>query len=98
MDLLIVRRLDFMVLVLFLEAVGVRESCCVAVESQLEALLSVLRALSASIACFARDEPSSKRIDGGGLTRTPPRLRSRRCTQPRAAKSTAGVAVVGQRT
>ena len=76
--------IDFM---LFLEAVGVREHCCMAVESRLAAL------------CFVRsrtrDEPSSKRIGGVGRSRKPPKLRSWRCAQPRAGKATAGVAVVG---
>ena len=58
--------------------------------------MSVLRAFSASSACFARNEPSSKRVGGVWLSRKPPKLRSWRCTQPRAAKATAGVAVVGQ--
>ena len=44
-----------------------REYCCMAVESRLEAL--VLRAFSSSNACFARDEPSSKRVGGVGLSR-----------------------------
>ena len=57
---------------------------------------SVLRAFFASNACFTRDEPSSKRIGGVGLSRKPPKLRSWRCTQPRAAKAAAGVAVVGK--
>ena len=57
---------------------------------------SVLRALFASNACFTRDEPSSKQIGGVGLSRKPSMLRSWRCTQPRAAKATAGVAVVGE--
>ena len=57
---------------------------------------SVLRAFFASNACFTRDEPSSKQVGGFGLSRKPSRLRSWRCTQPRAAKATAGVAVVGK--
>ena len=57
---------------------------------------SVLRAIFASNACFTRDEPSSKRVGGVGLSRKPPRVRSWRCTQPRATKATAGVAVVGK--
>ena len=57
---------------------------------------SVLRAFFASNACFTRDEPSSKRVGGFGLSRKPSRLRSWRCTQPRAAKATAGIAVVGK--
>ena len=56
----------------------------------------MLCAFFASNACFARDEPSSKRDGGVGLSRQPPKLRSWRCTQPRAAKATAGVAVVGK--
>ena len=57
----------------------------------------VLRAFSASNVCFARDEPSCKRVGGVGLSRKPPKLRSWRCTQLRAAKATtAGVAVVGK--
>ena len=57
---------------------------------------SVLRAFFASDACFVRDEPSSKRVGGVELSRKPPELRSWRRTQPRAAKATAGVAVVGK--
>ena len=91
--LLIVSRVDFIVFVLFLEAVGVREYCCMALENRLAA---VLRAFFASNACFTRDEPSSKRVGGVGPSRKPPKLRSWRCTQPRAAKATAGVAVVGK--
>ena len=92
--LLIFSRVDCIVFVLFLEAVGVREYCCVAVESQLAASSAVLREFFASNACFAR-EPSSKRVGGVGLGRKPPKLRSWRGTQPRAAKAAAGVAVVG---
>ena len=57
---------------------------------------SVLRVFFASNACFARAERSSKRVGGVGLSRKPPKLRSRRCTQPRAATATAGVVVVGK--
>ena len=57
---------------------------------------SVLRAFLASNTCFTRDEPSSKRVGGVGLSQKPPNLRSWRCTQQRAAKATAGVAVVGK--
>ena len=89
--LLIVSRADFMVFVLFLEAVGVREYCCKAVASRLESLYFV-RAFSARNACFARDELSSKRVGGDGLSRNPPKLTSWHCTQPRAAKATASVA------
>ena len=85
-----------MVFVLFLEAVGVREYCCTWYGSRNSVGSSVLRAFLASNACFARDEPSSKRVGGVGLSRKPPKLRSWRCTQPRATKATAGVAVVGK--
>ena len=88
--LLIVRLVDFIALVLFREAVGAREYCCMAAEYRLAAL------------CFARflreqrlDEPSSQRVGGFGLSRMPPRLLSWSCTQPGAAKATAGAAVVG---
>ena len=57
---------------------------------------SVLRAFFASNACFARDGPSSKRVVGVELSRKPPKLRSRRYIQPRAAIATAGEAVVGK--
>ena len=57
---------------------------------------SVLRAFFAGNACFARDEPSSKRVDGVGLSRKPAKLHSWCCTQPSAAKVAAGVAVVGK--
>ena len=43
-----------------------------------------------------RDEPLSKRVGGVGLSQKPPKLRSWRCTQSRAAKATPGVAVVGK--
>ena len=55
---------------------------------------SALRAFFGSNACFARDKSASKRVGRVGLSRKPPKLRSWRCTQPRAAKATAGVAVV----
>ena len=67
-----------------------------AVENRSAALPAVIRAFFASNACFGRDEPSSKRVGGVGLSRKPPMLRSWRCTQPRAAKATAGAAVVGK--
>ena len=51
---------------------------------------SVFRAFSAG------DKPSSMWGGGVGLRRKPPKLRSWRCTQPIAAKATAGVAVVGK--
>ena len=67
-----------------------------AVENRSAALPAVIRAFFASNACFARDEPSSKRVGGVGLSLKPPMLRSWSCTQPRAAKATAGVAVAGK--
>ena len=85
----VVSRVDFIFFVLFLEAVGMREYCCTAVE--------IAKQLCASR--FLReqrlDEPSSQRVGGSGLSRKPPQLRLWRCTQPRAAKATAGAAVVG---
>ena len=87
--LLLVSRVDFIVFVLFLEAVGVREYCCTAVEIGWQ-----LRASR-----FLREqrlgEPSSQRVGGFGLSRKPPKLRSWSFTQPRAAKATAAAAVVG---
>ena len=41
-------------------------------------------------------EPLSKQVRGVALSRKPPKLRSWRCTQPRAVKATTGVVVVGQ--
>ena len=58
---------------------------------------SVFRAFFASNACFTRDEPSSKRVGGVRLSRKPPKLRSLRCAQTRAANATAGVAVIGKK-
>ena len=78
----------------FLEAVGVREVLLYDARNSVGS--SVLRAFLASNACFTRDEPSSKRVGGVGLSLMPPKLRSWRCTQPRAAKATAGIAVVGK--
>ena len=87
--LLIASRVDFIVFVLFLEAVGVRAYCCTAVEIGWHLCASR----------FLReqwlDEPSPQRFVGFGLSRKPPKLRSWSCTQPRAAKATAGAAVVG---
>ena len=93
--LLILSRVDFRVFALFLEAVGVREYCCM-YGARNPVGSSVLRAFLGTNACFTRDEPSSKRFGGVGLSRKLPTLRSWRCTQPRAAKGTAGVAVVGK--
>ena len=86
---LIVSRVDFIVFVLFLEAVGVREYCCKPVEIGWQ--LCVSRFLREQ----RLDEPSSQRVGGFGLSRKPPKLRSWSCTQQRAAKATAGAAVVG---
>ena len=87
--LLVVNRADFIVFVLFLEAVRVREYCCTAVEIGWQLCASR----------FLREqrlgEPSFQRVGGFGLSRKPPKLRSWSCTQPRAAKATAGAAVVG---
>ena len=71
---LVASRVDFIVFVLFLEAVGVREYCCMAVENRLAALAAVLCEFFASNACFARDEPPSKRVGSVGLSRKPPKL------------------------
>ena len=67
--LLIVSRVDFIVFVLFLEAVGVREYCCTAVEIGWQLCASR----------FLREqrlgEPSSQRVGGFGLiSRKPPKL------------------------
>ena len=77
---------------LFLEAVGVREWCCTAVEIGWQLCVSsFLREQRA----LALDEPSSQRVGIFELSRKPSKLRSWSCTQLRAAKATAGVAVVG---
>ena len=63
----------------------------------LETRLAVLCFARSSRATRAsRDEPSSKRVGGVGLSRQLPKLRSWRFTQPRATKATASVAVVGK--
>ena len=87
--LLIVSRVDSIVFVLFLEAVGVREYCCTAGEIGWQ--LCASRFLRKQ----RLGEPSSQRVGGFGLSRKPPKLRSWSCTQPRAAKATAAAAVVG---
>ena len=87
--LLIVSRVDFRVFVLFLEAVGVGEYCCTAGEIGWQ--LCASRCLREQ----RLDEPSSQRVGGFELSRKPPKLCSWSCTQPRAAKATAGAAVVG---
>ena len=87
--LIIVSRVGFIVFVIFLQAVGMREYCCTAGEIGWQLCASR----------FFReqrlDEPSSHRVGGFGLSRKPPKLRSWSCTQPRADKATAGAAVVG---
>ena len=72
-----------------IEAVGVREYCCSAVEIGWQ--LCASRFLREQ----RLDEPSSQRLGGFGFSRKPPKLRSWTCTQPRAAKVAAGAAVVG---
>ena len=71
--LLIVSRVDFIVFVLFLEAVGVREYCCTAGEFGWHFCAS---------RCLREqwlDEPSSQRVGGLGLSREPVKLQQ---TQP----------------
>ena len=87
--LLIVSRVDFIVFVLFLEAVGVREYCCTAVDIGWQ--LCTSRFLRGQ----RLGEPSSQRVGGFGLSRKPIKLRSWSCAQPRAAKAIAAAAVVG---
>ena len=87
--LLIVSRVDFVVFVLFLEAVGVREYCCTAVEISWQLCASHL------LREQRLGEPSSQRVGGFGLSRKPPKLRSWSCTQPKAVKATAAAAAVG---
>ena len=87
--LLIVSPVDFIVFVLFLEAVDVREYCCTTVEIGWQ--LCASRCLREQ----RLGEPSSQRVGGFGLSRKPPKLRSWSCTQPRAAKATAAAGVVG---
>ena len=66
-----------------------REYCCTA--GEIGWLLCASR--------FLREqrlgELSSQRVGGFGLSRKPLKLRSWSCTQPRAAKATAGAAVFG---
>ena len=65
--LLIVSRVDFVVFVLFLEAVGVREYCCTAVwQSKIGWQLCASRVLREQ-RVLALDEPSSQRVGGFGL-------------------------------
>ena len=62
--LLIVSRFDFIVFVLFLEAIGVREYCCTAGEIGWQ--LCASRCLREQ-RVLALDEPSSQRVGGFGL-------------------------------
>ena len=94
--LLIVSRVDFIVFVLFLEAVGVREYCCNVVwQSKIGWQLCASRVLREQRVLRSR-RTFVRRVGGLGLSRKPPKIRSWRCTQPRAATATAGVAVVGK--
>ena len=83
--LLIVNRVDFIVFVLFLEAVGVRERCCMAVENRLAALCSARssRATRASRATNLRPsglvalglvESRQSYVRGVALSPEPPKL------------------------
>ena len=92
--LFIVSRVDFMDFVLFLEAVW--SEGVLLRDGERSVGISALRAFSASNARFTRDEPSSNRTGGVGLARKPPKVRSWRGSQPRAAKALASVAVVGK--
>ena len=89
--LLVVSQVDFLVFMLLLEAVGMREYyCCTAVEIGWQ--LCASRFLREQ----RLDESSSERVGGFGLRRKSPKatLSSWSCTQPRAAKVTADAAVV----
>ena len=86
---LLLCRVHYIVFVLFLEAVDVREYCCKA--SEIGYQLCAPRCLHEQ----RLDEPPSQRVGGVGLSRKPPKLRSWSCTQPKASKGTAGAAVVG---
>ena len=83
--LVVLSRVDFIVFVLFLEAVGVREYCCMAVENRLTALCFVRssRATHASRATNLRPsglvalglaESRQSYIRGVALNREPPML------------------------
>ena len=87
--LLIVSRVDFIVFVLFQEAVGVREYPCTAVEIGWQ--LCASRFLREQ----RLDEPSSRQVGGFGFSLKRPKIRSLSCTLPRDAKATAGAAVFG---
>ena len=87
-----VSRVDFIVFVLFLEAVGVRSTTAVVPQSK-SVGSSVLRAFSASNGS-ANPRPSEL-VALGLAERRQSYVRSWSCTQPRAAKATAAAAVVG---
>ena len=83
--LLLVSRVDFIVFVLFLEAVGVMEYCCVALETRLAALCFARssRAMRASRATNFRPsglvalglaESRQSYVRGVALSREPPKL------------------------
>ena len=94
--LLIASRVDFKVLALFLEAVGVRDYYTAAAVRQSKSVgSSVLRAFSASNG--STNPRLSELVALALLSRKPPKLRSWSCTQPRVAKVTAGAAVVGSK-
>ena len=94
--LLIVSRVDFIAFVLFLEAVGVREYCCMTVESRSEALYFARSRRVTRVSCATSPRPSG--LVALDLGPKPPELRcSWRCTQPRVAKATTSVAVVGKK-
>ena len=93
--LLIVSRVDFKVLVLFPEAVGVREYCCMALETRLAALCF------ASSSRATRASRATNLVQAGWWRWAQPKAANAkfvRCNQPRTAKATAGVAVVGKMT
>ena len=83
--LLIVTRVDFIVFVLFLEAVGVREYCCMALENRLAALCFARSSRATGASCATNIRPSglvalglaeSRQgyVHGVALSREPPKL------------------------
>ena len=98
--LLIVSRVDFIAFLLFLEAVAVREYCCSTAVWQSKIGWHLCQLCSARSSRAARASRATNLRPSGlgalGLCRKPPKLCPWRCTQPRAAKATAGVAVVGK--
>ena len=88
----VVSRVDFILFVVFLEAVGVREyHSCTAVE------IGWQLCASRFLRVQRLDEPSSQRVSGFGFSRKPPKVRSWSCTQPKVAKIRADAAVVGSK-